>query len=108
MVFYPMPSQTSLYFLSISEILLFYFLSSSLSISTSISVKAGKKCSHLLLCMFSMLVQLSDLLNQTLFGILMGVQRLFKLSLQVLQLRLEDDCYVLGHTGTQNIRLSDI
>lgn len=51
--------------------------------------------------MLSLLVQLSDLLSETLFVTLMRVQRLFKMQLQFSQLRLQDSHLVLQHMKTQ-------
>lgn len=51
--------------------------------------------SHLLLSTLSLLVQLSELLGETLFSALMGVQRLFKLHLQLSQFRAKASRFIL-------------
>lgn len=63
--------------------------------------------SHLSLCIFSLLVQLSDLLSQTPLSILVRIQRVFKLSSQVLQLRLDNSHCVLENRDTQFSQLND-
>ena len=64
--------------------------------------KAEVKCPDLLLCLLSLLVQLSDLIHQTLLGVLVGVQRLLEASPQVVQLGLKHGrCVLNTHKQTK-------